>query len=172
MGFNQIDTDNDKCISMTELEFFLRDPNLRLYLEALEISLVETKSLFKLLDRDRSGTVDIDEFCEGCLRLKGEAKSFDIHCLMYENQRMLMRWSVFMNFVEEHLEILTDVKGHGGDSACFSDLSARQDAMAAAFSAAVRSKTLGGDNDLLSGTYSYALSPQGDLKAVGVASLS
>merc|ERR1712232_1156751 len=102
--FNQIDTDNDKCISMTELEFFLRDPNLRLYLEALEISLVETKSLFKLLDRDRSGTVDIDEFCEGCLRLKGEAKSFDIHCLMYENQRMLMRWSVFMNFVEDHLD--------------------------------------------------------------------
>merc|ERR1712232_146910 len=39
----------------------------------------DARSLFDLLDKDSSGEVDIDEFCEGCLRLKGEAKSFDIH---------------------------------------------------------------------------------------------
>merc|ERR1712194_336505 len=68
-------------------------------------------SLFRLLDADGNGEVDIEEFCEGCLRLKGDAKSFDIHCLMYENQRMLGMWKEFMSFVEEHLDVPADTNG-------------------------------------------------------------
>merc|ERR1712113_851728 len=69
--------------------------------EALEITALHAKSLFKLLDRDCFGSVDIDEFCSGCLRLKGEAKSFDIHCLLYESQRLLEKNAIII----EHLEI-------------------------------------------------------------------
>merc|ERR1712217_899791 len=103
-----------------ELEVFMCDDDLRLYLEALDLSMVETMSLFRLLDADDSGEVDIDEFCEGCLRLKGEAKSFDIHCLMYENQRMLGVWKEFMAFVEEHLD-----NGLGEDSTTPANAGAR-----------------------------------------------
>jgi len=102
--FKQIDIDGSGTISTKEMDYFLKDTNLRLYLEALDLSLVETKSLMLLLDRDGSGEVDIDEFCEGCLRLKGEAKSFDIHCLLYESQRTLLKWKDFMKFVEDHLD--------------------------------------------------------------------
>jgi len=104
--FNKIDTDNSGSISADELECFLNDEHLRLYLEALELDLIETRSLFSLLDRDESGEVSIEEFCEGCLRLKGEAKSFDIHCLLYENQRMTFKWKEFMKFAEEMFEKL------------------------------------------------------------------
>merc|ERR1712060_612224 len=38
--------------------------------------------------------------CEGCLRLKGEAKSFDIHCLIYNNERAYYK----LKQVLEHLE--------------------------------------------------------------------
>merc|ERR1712113_880126 len=37
--------------------------------------------LFNLLDTDNSGSIDLDEFTFGCLRLKGEAKCMDIEDL-------------------------------------------------------------------------------------------
>lgn len=94
---------------------FLGDENLYMYMEALEISMVNTRSLFKLLDFDNDGRVDIDEFCEGCLRLRGEAKSFDIHCLMYENQRTLTKWKEFMKYVETKLEVLAPGSPEGSE---------------------------------------------------------
>merc|ERR1712039_189178 len=42
----------------------------------------------------------IDEFCAGCLRLKGTAKSFDIHCIIYENHRLVYKWQQFMKYLE------------------------------------------------------------------------
>lgn len=121
--FKQIDADGNDEISFGEVEEFLQDSNLRMYLEALEIDLVETHSLFRLLDKDGSGSIDIDEFCEGCLRLKGDAKSFDIHCLLYENQRMLTKWSQFMEFVEAeffHLHTGVRMSVVGGGAGRFS----------------------------------------------------
>jgi len=85
--FREIDQDNSGCINGDEMEFFLADPALNLYLESIDIFPNDARSLFRLLDHDDSGEVSIDEFCEGCLRLKGEAKSFDIHCLLYNNER-------------------------------------------------------------------------------------
>lgn len=56
---------------MYEMEQFLADPDLRMFVEALDISTTDTRALFRLLDRDRSGKIDIDEFCNGCMRIKG-----------------------------------------------------------------------------------------------------
>merc|ERR1712224_1178065 len=38
-----------------------------------------------------SGTVGVDEFVVGCLRLRGEAKSVDVATIMYENKRIMSR---------------------------------------------------------------------------------
>mmetsp|Transcript_42854 Transcript_42854/g.92495 ORF Transcript_42854/g.92495 Transcript_42854/m.92495 type:complete len:871 (-) Transcript_42854:90-2702(-) len=87
--FRAIDVDDSGMITMQELRDFLDDDSLQLqtYMEALEINAEDAKALFKLLDRDNSGEIDIDEFCDGCMRLRGEAKSFDINCLMYHARR-------------------------------------------------------------------------------------
>lgn len=85
--FHEIDRDGSGYINGDEMEFFLADPSLNLYLESIDIFPNDARSLFRLLDQDASGEVSIEEFCAGCLRLKGEAKSFDIHCLIYANDR-------------------------------------------------------------------------------------
>jgi len=113
--FNAIDTDGTLRISEEEMELFMEDEHLRLYLEALEINILDARVLFRLLDHDESGEIDIDEFCEGCLRLKGEAKSFDIHCLLFENQRMLLKTKHFMKYVEDRLDTLMDLMQPEGD---------------------------------------------------------
>merc|ERR1740123_1967431 len=85
------------------MEQFLGDSELTMYLEALDIVANDARVLFRLLDRDQSGIIDIDEFCDGCMRLKGEAKSFDVHCMIYESTRLMNRWADFMDFSEERL---------------------------------------------------------------------
>mmetsp|Transcript_79637 Transcript_79637/g.179636 ORF Transcript_79637/g.179636 Transcript_79637/m.179636 type:complete len:189 (-) Transcript_79637:41-607(-) len=85
--FKEIDKDASGCINGDEMEFFLADPSLNLYLESIDVFPNDARSLFRLLDVDNSGEVNIEEFCSGCLRLKGEAKSFDIHCMFLNLER-------------------------------------------------------------------------------------
>jgi len=90
--FNEIDSDQSGEVSLAELEVFLTDPDWKVYLDSLDINPENARTLFNLLDRDKSGFVNIDEFCEGCMRLKGEAKSFDVHCLIFDNQRLVHQY--------------------------------------------------------------------------------
>merc|ERR1712039_980462 len=95
--FHEIDVDCSGSICLDEMEQFLEDPHLRMYLESMDIMPDDARTLFRLLDKDESGHVSIDEFCHGCLRLKGDAKSFDIHCIIFENHRLIFKWREFMN---------------------------------------------------------------------------
>merc|ERR1712051_586410 len=82
------------------MEQFLTDPWLMMYLESMDIQPDDARTLFRLLDKNDSGCVSIEEFCQGCLRLKGDAKSFDIHCIIYENHRLLFKWKEYMSYME------------------------------------------------------------------------
>jgi len=99
--FRQIDEDGSGEISGEEMELFLEDAELRKYIEALDINAENARMLFRLLDRNNSSHVDIDEFCDGCLRLQGDAKSFDVHAMMYQMRTFLSKWSDFTIYVEE-----------------------------------------------------------------------
>ena len=37
--------------------------------------------------QDNSGAINIDEFCEACMKLKGEAKSYDMHLILFQNNK-------------------------------------------------------------------------------------
>merc|ERR1712093_515206 len=83
--FECADLDGSGYITADELEKFLEsDEELILYLNAMDISTRELSILFKMMDFDDDQQVSVDEFCEGCLKLKGEAKSFDVHNVLIE----------------------------------------------------------------------------------------
>merc|ERR1711912_197373 len=97
--FNDIDKDGSGAINGDEMEFFLEDPELAHYLESIDIFPHDARTLFRLLDGDDSGEVSIEEFCEGCLRLKGEAKSFDIHKVLKSNNDLKSQIMSLTTFV-------------------------------------------------------------------------
>merc|ERR1740123_950170 len=99
--FKHMDQDSSGEITEDEMEFFLTEPSLKSYVEALGISADNTRMLFRLVDADLSGRIDVDEFCEGCLRLQGEAKSIDVHTMIYQVKQFLTRWAEFTEYVEE-----------------------------------------------------------------------
>jgi hypothetical protein len=87
--FKQMDTDGSGSISYDEMYTFVEDGSsqLQTYFEALDLNATDTMTLFNLLDRDKSGVIDIEEFCDGCIRLRGNARSFDLNSLQHENRR-------------------------------------------------------------------------------------
>jgi len=58
------------------------------FFAALEIEADLAWDVFKLIDTDEGGSLDIDEFVTGCLRLRGPAKSLDVAKLHYMCKRL------------------------------------------------------------------------------------
>lgn len=79
--FTQLDQNSDGGITRKEFERAWKDPVLQTVFDALEISSTDAWDLFRQLDRDGSGEVDVDEFLEGCMMIKGPARSIDVVCI-------------------------------------------------------------------------------------------
>mmetsp|Transcript_464 Transcript_464/g.2051 ORF Transcript_464/g.2051 Transcript_464/m.2051 type:complete len:336 (+) Transcript_464:3-1010(+) len=87
--FKEIDMDNSGTVEYDELRLRLRDDvQLQDYFKALELNPTDTLTLFELLDQDGCGRLTVDEFCDGAMRLKGEARAFDINFLIQENRKL------------------------------------------------------------------------------------
>ena len=66
-------------------------PKFAAFLQAMGIStdLEDIGVLFKLLDADASGLVELDEFIKGCLSMQGNAKGLQLARMSYENKLTL-----------------------------------------------------------------------------------
>merc|ERR1712039_230624 len=84
--FAELDTSGDGSITLNEFEDHLSEERMQAFLHTIEIDTADAWTFFKLLDADGGGSVDIDEFVEGCLRLRGNAKSIHVAQMMYENK--------------------------------------------------------------------------------------
>merc|ERR1712032_326938 len=89
--FYEADRDHSGTVSYEELKSLLQNQVVQVYLRTLGVEASEACGLFVLLDADSSGSVCIEEFVSGCIRLKGEAKAVDVAYLMYENKKLLKR---------------------------------------------------------------------------------
>jgi hypothetical protein len=87
--FKELDSSGKGSINLEEFENGIEDVRLVAYFERLGLDLSDVKQLFVLLDKDHAGTIDIEEFLIGCLRMQGQAKSMDMCKLLYE-----MEWCV------------------------------------------------------------------------------
>merc|ERR1712023_172002 len=65
------------------------------------IDVAEAKGIFNLLDLDKSGSVTIEEFVFGLMRIKGAAKAVDTATLIYENKRFYQLWQNSQRMAEE-----------------------------------------------------------------------
>mmetsp|Transcript_65907 Transcript_65907/g.157582 ORF Transcript_65907/g.157582 Transcript_65907/m.157582 type:complete len:737 (+) Transcript_65907:28-2238(+) len=98
--FAEIDTDGSGVISVEEFEACLCTAGGRAFFEVMGLSTVQAKELFRLIDTDGSQAVDIDEFCSGCLRVMGEARNFDMQCVIAENRALIGKWTHFLENFE------------------------------------------------------------------------
>mmetsp|Transcript_101141 Transcript_101141/g.286625 ORF Transcript_101141/g.286625 Transcript_101141/m.286625 type:complete len:641 (-) Transcript_101141:106-2028(-) len=82
--FMEMDREGCGTIGLQDITECLEDPRVQGYFAALGLDPSDTERLFNLIDNDGSGDVDVGEFLEGCVRLKGNARSIDIYTLMHD----------------------------------------------------------------------------------------
>jgi len=84
------DDNSDGPVAMTwgVFQSKMHSPQMQEFFKAIDVDPCEAKGLFHLLDLDGSGSLSADEFLNGCLRLRGEAKSLDVALLIQEVRRV------------------------------------------------------------------------------------
>merc|ERR1719291_425158 len=83
-----MDADGDQMITFEEFSQSLERKDVCDYISALEVEISDAKLFFQMLDKDGSGTVDIVEFMSGMRKLRGDAKSVDVHMMVHESKNL------------------------------------------------------------------------------------
>jgi len=86
--FESVDADGSGFVTLDEIMEMLEDPTLSAYFSVLGFEVDDARRLFMLLDQDNSGEVEIHEFMEGCIKLKGQARSIDVHEIIFECRKL------------------------------------------------------------------------------------
>eukprot|EP00929_Paragymnodinium_shiwhaense_P063250 TRINITY_DN31610_c0_g2_i1.p1 TRINITY_DN31610_c0_g2~~TRINITY_DN31610_c0_g2_i1.p1 ORF type:complete len:765 (+),score=152.40 TRINITY_DN31610_c0_g2_i1:161-2455(+) len=92
--FQTLDLDKNGSISFSEVTAHMNDidkTELREYFESIDVDISEAGCLFEILDIDDSGTIDLEEFISGCLRMQGPAKALDLLLITRESSRSMDR---------------------------------------------------------------------------------
>lgn len=106
--FVDYDLDESGYVTMDELESVLQEPQNQAYLQALGIDTNDAWTMVKLLDSDNSGTVEKQEFVDGCMSLRGEAKAIHLAMLSYDQKITFQLLEDFASSVESRLCMLLD----------------------------------------------------------------
>merc|ERR1711957_270423 len=112
--FHSLDGAQSGIITVTQFEDHLQNPEVQAFFDALEVDTSDAWALFKLIDTEENHQIELEEFIDGCLRLKGTAKSIDMVKLLHD-QMTLMGWLVdFMEDTESRLCRMADALAVGG----------------------------------------------------------
>lgn len=94
--FEAMDEDGSGEVTPEELESLLCDDTLSAYFRILGFEVEDPRRFIQLLDTDRSGSVSIREFVEGCMRCRGPAQGVDVHTIIHELRSIKLALSAFL----------------------------------------------------------------------------
>eukprot|EP00929_Paragymnodinium_shiwhaense_P012811 TRINITY_DN120704_c0_g1_i1.p1 TRINITY_DN120704_c0_g1~~TRINITY_DN120704_c0_g1_i1.p1 ORF type:complete len:657 (-),score=104.29 TRINITY_DN120704_c0_g1_i1:257-2227(-) len=110
--FSRFSPTTDDGITVEDFERNFEAKGVQEYFALLELDATDAWMLFQLLDEDKSGMLDAEEFVDGCLRLKGAARSIDLAKLSKDFRshsqlfgRELTKLNVQLQAVQEVLDL-------------------------------------------------------------------
>eukprot|EP00929_Paragymnodinium_shiwhaense_P034653 TRINITY_DN1881_c0_g5_i1.p1 TRINITY_DN1881_c0_g5~~TRINITY_DN1881_c0_g5_i1.p1 ORF type:complete len:624 (+),score=98.32 TRINITY_DN1881_c0_g5_i1:59-1930(+) len=104
----------ERGLSLEAFEKHMHVKSVREYFALLELDTSDAWMLFQLLDDDGSGTIDVEEFVDGCLRFKGTARSIDLAKLSMDFKHTTQRFNDELNSLNRNLtgvQKVLDVQG-------------------------------------------------------------
>jgi len=79
--FKELDPDGTGYVTWKMFNTAMRREDVRAYLSSMCMEPTHVHLVFDLLDEDRTGSIKLDQFVMGMVRLKGEAKSVDVRII-------------------------------------------------------------------------------------------
>jgi voltage-gated sodium channel len=86
--FHRLDMQHQGEITWDMFETCLQEKEMQEFFKTIDVDIEQAKSLFELLDLDESGSVDINEFMDGCLRIWAPAKGLDLRMILRDVNRL------------------------------------------------------------------------------------
>lgn len=96
----------DASITWDEFRNHLNNQQVQAYLSLHQLDATDAFMLFSLIDRDKSNQVDLTEFIQGCLHLKGEARCSDVAFVMEETRQVRHDLLVFQKELKCNLNVI------------------------------------------------------------------
>merc|ERR1719253_2079218 len=93
--FACIDAHDTNSISYGQFQRYVNTEEAVAFFASLSIDVDDAWDLFRLIDSDKSNQIDVDEFVEGCIRLRGRATSLDLARLRDEMRRAHQKLLMF-----------------------------------------------------------------------------
>ena len=94
----------DGGITFAMFEEKINTAAVREYFTTLGLDVHDAWSFFKLLDVDGGGSVEIEEFLMGCLRLRGQATAIDVTKIMQDQQWMIRSQDRLYHYMNQELQ--------------------------------------------------------------------
>eukprot|EP00927_Polykrikos_kofoidii_P081892 TRINITY_DN7986_c0_g2_i1.p1 TRINITY_DN7986_c0_g2~~TRINITY_DN7986_c0_g2_i1.p1 ORF type:complete len:859 (-),score=140.23 TRINITY_DN7986_c0_g2_i1:66-2642(-) len=104
MLFLDIDDECSGSITLGAFERYIQDARVKAYFRSLDLHVHEAWSLFKLIDKDKTNVIEIDDFVDGCLRMRGAAKSLEVNEMMYQNKWMMDKIADLIEEIEDFMD--------------------------------------------------------------------
>jgi len=86
--FTEMDSASSGMISREQFEVQMQREDIVAMFHLFDLDVLDAISFFELLDADRSGGVDVEEFVMGCLRMRGHSNMVDMEISVQEIKRM------------------------------------------------------------------------------------
>lgn len=90
--FNEADYNRNGSLTQAELAKYMRNERVVAYMQGYDLDVADFGAIFELMDQDGNGSVGLDEFVLGMMKLKGKARCLDV-----------MRLFQCMDSIETHL---------------------------------------------------------------------
>jgi Ca2+-binding EF-hand superfamily protein len=99
--FEAADEDGSGTLTLGEVEKAINKPEIYNKLKMIEFPVEDPRQIFELLDYDNTGELSIDEFINGCIGMKGTAKSKDLLAAQVAVDTMKRHYLFFENEMKE-----------------------------------------------------------------------
>mmetsp|Transcript_55725 Transcript_55725/g.102219 ORF Transcript_55725/g.102219 Transcript_55725/m.102219 type:complete len:221 (-) Transcript_55725:18-680(-) len=105
--FKSLEGNAKGTLSVKKLQRCWGDEAMQAFLNSMDLEPDDCWTFFAILDK-QAKEVSASEFVEGCLRLKGYAKAFDMAVLTYELRHLSKQNITFMNRMQECMNSILD----------------------------------------------------------------
>merc|ERR1712032_1506954 len=111
-----MDTDTNGKITVEEFTRAMLDPQVQGRLVLLGLDIRDTETFFRMIvDGGDDLEVYIEDFVNGCMKLKGEATSLDIQVLMFKTKLAYRRQKEWFTRVSDRLQAIEASLAHSND---------------------------------------------------------
>mmetsp|Transcript_38073 Transcript_38073/g.101455 ORF Transcript_38073/g.101455 Transcript_38073/m.101455 type:complete len:695 (-) Transcript_38073:232-2316(-) len=100
--FGEIDTTGAGVLYRSDFRKQLQRPEVQALFSHFQFDIIDVDSFFTFLDVDGTGTVSIEEFVVGCLRMNGKSNAIDMEMSIHETKRTVKRLAQDLEEMQEH----------------------------------------------------------------------